>query len=335
MRLADRVAFGNADVVEAVVANHAAPHRVVEVEDQAAAALAAPRRDHAAHVVGVERQRLVAERQLGEIPHGRVVPGCKADRLGNAGDVEQQVRRPIEAIGDAPVEALAERAPGARRAVVKTAKQGLGRARERLHDAHRAAVLANAAHHEIDMLGRLLDHLRAGRFVAGHRLQRQRAMIEREQHDLGPRAVERRIGRERVLHHLVVAGAYAVQREAVTRGARHQRRAQRVAGGVADEPERERHERLETASACAHACNQRGKAAQLAAVERMPRERHDLRAGRLARCSNFAAAPCEVVGRGGQPAEPEVERGAHRRRLTPCQASCRSARRARRRSPAR
>ena len=48
MSFAGRVALAEHDALQPVVADHAAPQRVVEVEDQAFAALAAQRRDEAA-----------------------------------------------------------------------------------------------------------------------------------------------------------------------------------------------------------------------------------------------------------------------------------------------
>ncbi len=71
MRLAGRIALGDLDAFHAVVADHAAPDGIVEIEHQATAALAAHRADDARDVVGVKRHKGVRERKFCQVPQGR------------------------------------------------------------------------------------------------------------------------------------------------------------------------------------------------------------------------------------------------------------------------
>ena len=75
------------DAVEPVVADDAAPERVVEIEDENLARLAHERADDAGDHVGVDRGELRREGKLRRVPVARIVPALVADRGREARDV--------------------------------------------------------------------------------------------------------------------------------------------------------------------------------------------------------------------------------------------------------
>ena len=91
VRLAPGIPRVQRDAFKAVVADHAAPEGVVQVQHQAFARLAAHRRQGAQHAICVERQRVSAKRQLGQSPVAVVVPLIQAHGLGQRIDVDQHV----------------------------------------------------------------------------------------------------------------------------------------------------------------------------------------------------------------------------------------------------
>src|SRR5579862_5478035 len=99
--LAGCIALSEQNPAQTVVADDAAPQRIVEVEHQAAAREAADRGHNAAHVVGVQRHEVLIERQFREIPLPRAVPVGKPDSLGNGGYIEQLVGGMTKLTGEA------------------------------------------------------------------------------------------------------------------------------------------------------------------------------------------------------------------------------------------
>src|ERR1700719_1932910 len=63
MGFARRIALGDVYALDAVVADDSAPNRVIEVEDQHLAALAADGGYHAANVIGIQRDEFLRERK--------------------------------------------------------------------------------------------------------------------------------------------------------------------------------------------------------------------------------------------------------------------------------
>ena len=56
------------DALQPIVSDHSAPYRVVEVENQNFSALAANGRNRPSNMIGVERNELVGEGELGHVP---------------------------------------------------------------------------------------------------------------------------------------------------------------------------------------------------------------------------------------------------------------------------
>ncbi len=75
------------NAVEPVVADDAAPQRIVEVEDQNLARLALERADNAGDHVGVDGREIRREGKLRGVPVARIVPALVADRSREARDV--------------------------------------------------------------------------------------------------------------------------------------------------------------------------------------------------------------------------------------------------------
>ncbi|WGR92801.1 hypothetical protein MTX20_33720 [Bradyrhizobium sp. ISRA435] len=126
------------------------PDSVIEIEHEHAAALAAQRADDAHDMLGVKRHQGIRERQFCEIPLGRRVPVGKANRLGDAGDVEQHVGRLQRRVRDLLIDAIDQIAGRAGQRAVEGSEQSFGRRGERLQDAQRAAVARYAGTDRIE-----------------------------------------------------------------------------------------------------------------------------------------------------------------------------------------
>src|SRR6185312_6336068 len=78
-RFAARIARTQRDSVEAVVADHATPKSVVEIEYQALAGAASQGGDRAANEVGVKRQQPGSAGEACDVPLSVVVPPIEPD----------------------------------------------------------------------------------------------------------------------------------------------------------------------------------------------------------------------------------------------------------------
>ena len=90
-RLACGVALRDLNSFKSIVADDATPNRVVEVEHEASAALAAHRPNDPADVIRVERNVIIGKWQFRQIPLCGGMPVCKASRFSNACNVEEQI----------------------------------------------------------------------------------------------------------------------------------------------------------------------------------------------------------------------------------------------------
>ena len=106
MRFPTSIALRKLDALKAIVANHAAPNRVIEIENQRLAALAAQRANDARDVIGVKRDQFVREGELAQIPQLRIVPIGQANRLGQRRHIEQHVARPGDRGSQCAVDAI-------------------------------------------------------------------------------------------------------------------------------------------------------------------------------------------------------------------------------------
>ena len=136
------IALRDLDALKPVIANHAAPNRVVQVQDEALAAAATQGCQQSADMVGINRQADVGKRQLGQVPLRRRVPGGKANRFSQRCHVKQEVRRAGHAIGNGPVQAFNHPAHGAGHQAVEAAEQAFRRWRYGWHDADRTGMAA-------------------------------------------------------------------------------------------------------------------------------------------------------------------------------------------------
>ena len=123
MRLADAAALADDDAGEAVVADHAAPEGVVEVEHEALPRPAAGGGEEPRHELAVERPRLRGDLHLGLQPAARVVPGVEPVAGGGAGEVEEEHALGGGGVGERGVEAPDEPRGRARHAGVEPAEE--------------------------------------------------------------------------------------------------------------------------------------------------------------------------------------------------------------------
>src|ERR1700739_1156082 len=140
MRLAGRITLPDDDPFETIVADHAAPQRIVQVEDQTAAALPAKGGDEPANMVDIERKKNAGERQLRKVPLEQRMPFGKADRFGERRHIEQQVLGPCDAGNYAAIDGVDQMAEGARHREIETAEIGLRRPDDCLNQTNRLAV---------------------------------------------------------------------------------------------------------------------------------------------------------------------------------------------------
>ena len=134
--LAGGIPLRGADALHAIIANHPAPHGVIQIDDQQLLRLAAHRRNHPAQPLGINRQHGLGKGLLGHVPHQRIMPCAQANRLGQPGNIEQPIGRTDKVCGKRAVKSvnLAAQRPAQHR--LETAHQHLGRAGQIL-DNHR------------------------------------------------------------------------------------------------------------------------------------------------------------------------------------------------------
>jgi hypothetical protein len=138
--LSGGVSLAYHDAFQPIVANDAAPERIVKVKDQAAPAEAAKRGDEATKVVGVERDEVAREWQLRQVPQGGIVPVREPNSFGQAGDVKKDILVAGNAIGDGAVEGVDDAAPGTRKHEVETTEVCFSGPRDGLQYTERLAI---------------------------------------------------------------------------------------------------------------------------------------------------------------------------------------------------
>ncbi len=137
-------------------------------------------------------------------------------------------------------------------------------------------------------------------------------IVDRDEHGVGLRAIDLRIGRQRFLDDLVEIGLDAVERDAVARRARDQGGHQGMRRRVADEAEAEGDERRQGAPRGPRPLDRLGKAGELVLVERGVGERLQAAAEIALGLESGTASRREVVGRRRKPGEIGVKASAHR-----------------------
>ena len=125
MRLTCRGAFSQHDALDAVIANDAAPERVVQVQYEALLRQAALRSQHSHCELPVLRSGTRRNLQLALQPRGRVVPRVQSIAFARARDVEQQHALAGGGRRQQLVEAGDEPARGARHLPFEAAEEGL------------------------------------------------------------------------------------------------------------------------------------------------------------------------------------------------------------------
>ncbi len=309
--LTGAVALAQDDALDAVIADDPAPERIVQVEDQAASALAAHGGGEARGVLGVDRQAGPGEGQLGHVPLHRRMPGRKTDGLGQGRYVEQHVAA-VEAGGESSVEALHQPAHGAGDLPVEAAEQGFGRRRQGLHHAAGAAGLAHALPDGGDQGQGVGHRLLRVRDIDLARTQRQAPIVERDQHRIAAGPVERRVRRHRLLHRGAIGYGHALQIQAMTGAAGHKSRPDQVQGAIADHPELERRQRGQGSTLVAQSGDGGRQPAELGFIQPPPGQVAHGRAAGLVPFQQGRAGRPEILGR-GEPSQAPIEiLSAHR-----------------------
>src|SRR5260221_13154374 len=223
------------------------------------------------------------------------------------GHVEQQVFGAGNAARDTAVDFVDQLALGPGQHPIKTAERRLDRPRQRLPDADRLAVTAQSIADRVQVGERGFDRLLRGLRIAGRRAQGQAAMVDGHEHGVAPRLVDRRIGRERGLHHLVVVGLYAFQRDAVARGAGYQRGHDEVRGGVADQTDAKWREGRQRMAGVARFLDGLGQTVELVLVQRVAGQALNAVAEVRRVAGKPAALRGKLLRRRRQPREPRIE----------------------------
>ena len=202
MSLAGGAAFAQDDAVEPVIADHAAPQRVVEVEHQTFLRQTSLGGENAGGKIAVEGRRLRRDFQFPLKPASDIEPGVDAVALTCPRDIEKEHAVLRRGLAGSSVEPCDNRRRRAGNQPVIAAEKGLGHVHERLLDDRRAADIARLApqgsQFRDEPPDRALDF--GGRRVkpdAGDRL----AGAEREQHRLRLKSMQ---GRRRIQEVLTV-----------------------------------------------------------------------------------------------------------------------------------
>ena len=113
-----------------------------------------------------------------------------------------------------------------------------------MEDAHSRAVGAYAVAQRVQIADCTIDHCGGGLGIARHQLEWKRAIVERNQNPIGLCTIHYRVGRQRLLRHLVVRRLNHLKRDAVTRRAGHKRRHDHVNRGVTENSKAKRDQRV-------------------------------------------------------------------------------------------
>ena len=87
MRFSARVTLIQGNPLQAVVANHTAPQRVVKVQHQTLAGLSPQCGDGTQHKIRIQRQCATRKRQFGQMPVAVIMPVVQTNRLRQGIDI--------------------------------------------------------------------------------------------------------------------------------------------------------------------------------------------------------------------------------------------------------
>ena len=297
--LAGCVALPEDDALDAVVADDAAPHRIVEIEDQASPALAAERADEPRAVLGVERKILAVEREFSEIPLLGRMPIAQSHGFGQTGDVEEDVLTAANALDQRGVECVHERTRRSGYAAVETSEQRLRRRRQRLYDAERLPVRAETVPKASKESERRVHAAERNALVSRIGAERKSAIIEREEHGIRLPTIDARIGVERFLRGLSEIRRHTLERDAVTRRAPDEQRYEIVERPISHDGELERRQGLERPPRRGRLADRTRQLPQLVFVQRVTGESRERVTRRVVRTDHVAASLAKIGGRLG------------------------------------
>ena len=237
--------------VEPVVADHPAPQRVVEVEHQAFPGLAAGGGDQPRRELAVGRGRLGGDLHLGLQPAHLVEPGVEPVAGAGPRRVEPEHARRARGVGEGGVQPGGQPRRRARHHRVEPAEQRRRHVQERLLQ-HRRAQGLRAPPQRPEVAHRGVDRRAGLRGGGGERNRAEEVPgAEREEHGVGPEAVERR-GRVRELLPVLAVGPGMGGDAQAAPQPRHPDRGQQVIHGA--RREQRQPDRLEPARPPRRAC---------------------------------------------------------------------------------
>jgi hypothetical protein len=131
------------------------------------------------------------------------VPLGQADTFGQACDIEEKVLAAAEPLGQPAIEPVDQVARRSRQGQVETSKARFDRPRQSLKNADRVAAGPEPVADRVELFECRGYRLAGARRVARHRSKGQAAIIEGEEHGVGPGSVDGGSGIQRLLNALV------------------------------------------------------------------------------------------------------------------------------------
>lgn len=269
-------------------------------------------------MIRVERDEFIRKWDFAHVPQLRIVPVSKANSLCQRRHIEQDI--PVNGRrnhrGHVAIDSVDQVAQRAGNRAVHASKQRLGGWSEGLHDTDGVAVGLNAVAQGLKVAERAPHSCRSSVRIPECKLQRQRAVIERKQNCIGMGAIDGGIGCQCLLCDLIVRGLNDFKRNAVARGARHQRWNNQVDGPIAQDREAKRDEWVERTAGGPCLRNCAGNFCELIEIQAVRRETLQFPSKRTARVGRGVQRPHtrgEISRGGGQPLKFRIQR-IHRHR---------------------